>query len=82
MFLADRSTAMSIPRLDILDLDERTARLGREWFAEARKASDEEVRRAKRHRPGTDRDGDGDGLFSRLFGDGDADDTGGCGGED
>lgn len=57
------------------DLDERTARLGRQWFAEVRQQqrADEEAG-AKRRRFETDADPAGDsGLWDWLAGDGGAD---------
>ena len=53
-------------------LDDRTARLGREWFAQVRRAHTQV--KTPRGRSGTDRSGDGDGLLDWLFGDGDTGD--------
>lgn len=56
--------------------DERLTRLGREWFAEARRRNpeDEPERKARKDRSG---DGDDGGLWDWLLGDGDAADAGG-----
>lgn len=69
---------MPTDRNRALDLDDHTARLGRELFAEVRQQQRDaaaEERRARSHRD----DGTDGSLWDALFGDGDAD--GGDGGD-
>lgn len=63
-------------RRDTDPVDDRLARLGREWFADVRRANPEQEP-ARKARKDLSVDGDDGGLLDWLMGDGDAAEAGG-----